>query len=410
MQKIWISEYSGYGDKIVLKVAFVQQFGLGENGGGPKIFRTLIENQSFDWVSICSQLHPPLDVELENGLQHWIRLRKNTRLDRTRLARLLRRLDPWFARSLGKRIIAKLQDEKPDVVHITPHSPYDWSAAAEYCQVTSTPLLLSVHDDIRYTFPHNLYRRFSKRFKEVWHQADTVFCICQEIGEEYCRRFGKRDFEILTDGVDCTHSHVRETSPNRMKVYFCGLLHFGYVPNFVSLSRTLNTISKEIEDVELVIRGGLPYSEMKPYLNKIRTLPFANDISSDFDQVDLLYLPLPFGSKFLDFARFSLSTKLVGYLASGIPILYHGPKNSALANLLRKHDAAFFVTSQHEIFANRLSEFLNVSERARLAKNAIALTKELFDISAQKSKFAQAIERSVANSPPPPDSRICGSQ
>ncbi len=42
------------------------------------------------------------------------------------------------------------------------------------------------------------------------------------------------------------------------------------------------------------------------------------------------------------FARYSLSTKMVTYAGSGVPILYHGPADSAAYELLNKNNARDF--------------------------------------------------------------------
>ena len=58
------------------------------------------------------------------------------------------------------------------------------------------------------------------------------------------------------------------------------------------------------------------------------------------ESADLLYMPMPFGEAHEKFARYSLSTKMVTYAGSGVPILYHGPATSAAFDLLKRNDAA----------------------------------------------------------------------
>ncbi|MEZ4695549.1 MAG: hypothetical protein R2832_03980 [Rhodothermales bacterium] len=61
------------------------------------------------------------------------------------------------------------------------------------------------------------------------------------------------------------------------------------------------------------------------------------------ENVDVLYHYFPFEKIHAPLAAFSMATKLVTYLGSGMPILFHGPKYAAAADLLRSHAAAILV-------------------------------------------------------------------
>ncbi len=77
-------------------------------------------------------------------------------------------------------------------------------------------------------------------------------------------------------------------------------------------------------------------------------LPFGSekDVAVDMESADLLYMPLPFAERNQNFARFSLSTKMITYLGSGLPILYHGPiAESAAGRLLQNNGAAICLDS-----------------------------------------------------------------
>jgi glycosyltransferase involved in cell wall biosynthesis len=127
----------------------------------------------------------------------------------------------------------------------------------------------------------------------------------------------------------------------------------------------------------------------------VRILPFGSeaDVARDLEQADLLYLPLPFGANFEPFVRLSLSTKLVTYLGSGVPILYHGPPVAAVADLLAGNDAALIQTAlDADSLASHLIEFQNEPALARQkASNALALARKDFTLQAQRDRFWKAI-------------------
>jgi hypothetical protein len=106
-------------------------------------------------------------------------------------------------------------------------------------------------------------------------------------------------------------------------------------------------------------------------------------------------MPIPFGKEHENFARYSVSTKMVTYAGSGIPILYHGPTTSAVFDILSENKAANFLTclSPEEI-ARSLADLMN-SERAEAAANALDLARREFMLADQTRKFWGTISRFV---------------
>ena len=54
---------------------------------------------------------------------------------------------------------------------------------------------------------------------------------------------------------------------------------------------------------------------------------------------DFAYLPYWFDGDFRDSVRLCFPTKLGTYLSSGVPILYHGPRNSSPTQFLERYPA-----------------------------------------------------------------------
>ena len=130
----------------------------------------------------------------------------------------------------------------------------------------------------------------------------------------------------------------------------------------------------------------------------VTVLPFANEaqVRGDMESADLLYMPIPFGEAHEKFARYSLSTKMVTYAGSGVPILYHGPAASAAYDLLNRNNAAILLTSlAPEEIAETLSG-LTRQRRADIAANALALAEREFMLVDQARKFWGAFSDSLS--------------
>jgi hypothetical protein len=106
-------------------------------------------------------------------------------------------------------------------------------------------------------------------------------------------------------------------------------------------------------------------------------------------------MPLPFGAEYRDFFRYSLSTKLVTYLGSGKPIVYHGPREGSAYELLAEHGAALIVdTLDRSAIARALAD--GRERYAEIAGNALELARSRFRLTEQRKRFWSDFPGSVA--------------
>ena len=154
------------------------------------------------------------------------------------------------------------------------------------------------------------------------------------------------------------------SAAKQLRVYFMGLFHLVYERNLQVFIEALELLSAQVDPGvarSITLRCGSIRPALRKQSRLVRVLPFGSeaDVQTDFDSADWLYLPLPFSEEHRAFGAYSLSTKMVTYLGSGLPILYHGPAGTAAHNLLSKHRAAALITSlDPEEIAGVLAELL----------------------------------------------------
>ena len=179
-----------------------------------------------------------------------------------------------------------------------------------------------------------------------------------------------------------------------------GLFHMSYERNVRALLDGIAIFERKRPAMTVELTCRCEY--IRPHVLKggaqVKVLPFANEaqIESDLANADLLYMPIPFGQEHENFARYSVSTKMVSYAGSGVPIFYHGPKASAAFDLLDRHHAAIFLTilDPSEI-ARSLGE-ITEAKRTEAATNALELARHEFMLSDQTRKFWGTISRLIA--------------
>jgi len=344
-----------------------------------------------EYLSICTSVavppKAPNEIHLPPRRPVW-------RLERTRLSAYFDLLAWSRSRSFDRRFVGLLGDRGVRAVHAVAHD-LSFARALVTARELDTPFYLSVHDDLSYVLRGRPDReRGCALLGSAWQAATWRFVVTQALGDEYCSRYGALPYSVVSDGVEHTGLVSRPRAHGHLRVYFMGLLHLAYEANFLALLDSLDEVGPDenSRDPSLTCRcGSLPLNSLRD--RHIEVLPFDDEetVAGDLCEADLLYLPLPFGDEHEAFARFSLSTKLVTYLGSGVPILYHGPPFGSAHDLLAAHDAAFVVTS---LDRSSLTAVLRASaaRRQAVARNALALAREKFLLQHQQQVFWEVIQ------------------
>ncbi|NNE34595.1 MAG: hypothetical protein HKN13_05140 [Rhodothermales bacterium] len=369
-------------------IAFVQPFSIAGKAGGSRILRTLVDEPQQEWVSICTGVGRPENV---GDKEVWIPARPIVRpIDQfVRLQRLITsNLELMYGGSLERRLVEYCTKANVTAIHAIPHG-IDFWYAFKAARKMGVKYYLNVHDELFYNLNGVVYLPYAmKRLKQVWAEADEVFVISEAMGKEYSRRYGHRDYVVVTDGLTQVAPSPAQRRPGRLRVYMMGSAHISYKENFQVLLEGLDKIKREHPDLEvtLTMRGGFPFRNHSE--TEVTELPWGTqkDVENDLQHADVLYLPLPFPEKFAPLARFSLATKLVTYLGTGLPILYHGPAYAAAAALLAEHDAALLVDqNDRDLLVDTLLHAASNSQS--IVVNALELARTQFMVDDQRRKF-----------------------
>lgn len=365
----------------------VQAFGLADPGGGPRILRALYDRPPVAVLSIATR--PRVPPRAPGHEERHIALRPALGpLEGSRVAGWAQPLELALATLLRARLERVLRARRACAVHAVAHGGEFWPAYGA-ARSSDLPFFLTVHDDVGYNLRGSLALRPELvRLGVAWRAAAHRFVISRALGEEYSMRYGERPYSTVTDGLDERSLHAPR-APKHLHVYFAGLFNLAYIPNlppFVAALEIL-AVDREAGEVSLTCRcGSLPIAVASEV--PVAALPFGDEatVQQDLARADLLYLPLPFEQAFADLVDFSLSTKLVTYLGSGVPIVYHGPERGAAHDLLARHGAAILATSQDPASISASIQ-RGLAHSSEIVVRALRLAREEFLLEEQRRRF-----------------------
>ena len=363
-------------------ILFVQPFGISAPGGGARILRALLKDAPVKWMSVATTPRPIPKAAFGDETQFGGRPYFG-KLENSRFARLSHYLDAIAARRLEGKLMHLCKHFSVSGIHGVAHACWDTVAAYRAATRSNIPFFLTVHDLPAYCLKnHPLKKIFLRQMAEVWRGAAARFVISEELGAALSQEWGQKPYRVVTDGLSHHAAEPAHLDGKSLGIYFMGLFHLGYEPNLVVLQEAMALLAKQHGiTVRLKMRCGSIRPEVIRSSELLTVLPFADETTvwEDMKSADLLYLPLSFKPADVAMSAYSLSTKLVSYLGSGIPIFYHGPESSAAGQLLARNNAAVICPSNDpQTVAFRLAECLRAGNS--VVHNALKLATERFTL------------------------------
>lgn len=371
------------------KILSFQPFSLYQNGGGSRILRRLYEGKEDDITSLAVLDHDFKTESVENLYKEYIVY--HSPIQRQWMRWYLRSGVHWFRNQFGKeqtiKNIKKVAIMQPyDILHVVDHGPFS-SVLCDKSILHEKKLWTSFHD--HFSTNSSSYEQTEK----LWGESQRRLVISKELGDEYNRIFGIQSYEIVTDGVkkiELSKPKYRYGSDGPLLFYFAGLMHIDYLPLLKSFVEGLQRLFLKGVQMKLILRGTQDIDFLKDLSFPVEVRPHIIDsdlLKRELDEVDFLYLPIKFSQP--NFYKFSMSTKMVGYLGARGSILYHGPKDSAASALLSNSDSAVCCTSLVDEDVDRALDLL-LRSQIIISQNAKTLAVEKFDYQAMKSQFWSA--------------------
>jgi hypothetical protein len=257
---------------------------------------------------------------------------------------------------LPKSLFQWIDQYDPDIIYSSLGNTRLINLSYKISKKTNLPFAPHFMDD----WPNTLYTQnellglariyFEKRLNKLFNRSNGGLCISELMSIEYQKRYNLP----FSSFVNCVDDHLffvpeYNVVNNKFTLVYMGGLHLNRWKCLLDISEVVEKINNNGNEVILKIY--CPEQD-----NKLYSSYFQHCINTKFEEsvkleavsdilktASLLVHIESFDENIAQYTRFSLSTKIPQYMASGKPILGYGPNNLASMQHILKAEAGKIV-------------------------------------------------------------------
>lgn len=244
-----------------------------------------------------------------------------------------------------------------------------------------------------FTISKSYSRRSKSYLKNIISRACLTFSTSEKMSKDYRERYG-REFPVFPNPTQQIPDSVIIDSSST-NVTFIGKILNHNIKSIELLASSLNALN---DNLTLHIYSNVADEIKEKIARKYRKTVFHDWVSHDeipwiLRNSRILYLPISIDKQTVKFTKYSMSTKMSEYLASGVPMLYHGPDGIAMTELLEKHQCAFVVKSNDERILSVTIKQILEDENAtqKVLENAF----KLFSVQFEKERITETFKQII---------------
>jgi hypothetical protein len=247
---------------------------------------------------------------------------------------------------IATEIIAFAQSRKVQFVWAVLDTPPMFRIASRVSQALNVPLITTIWDPpsgvSRLHVRNTLVRMLDRRaFEKTMAHASGAAVISKRMADEYASQFGV-PVSVVRYGLapDAVRSmHPCQPVTDEFRIAFCGSVYAE--EEWAALFGALDSIrwSSQGVPVRLIVAAReLPRLKLNGPAN-VTLLGWRSteEVEALLRTCHAGYLPYWFAADYSESVRLCFATKLSSYLAADLPVLYHGPQDSAVADFIVRY-------------------------------------------------------------------------
>lgn len=300
-------------------------------------------------------------------------------------------------RWLSAALIKWIEEFNPEIIYISYSDDYfimdiAYTIATKY----NLPIIGQISDDYYFRkeplLKYCYLKKYKKLFQKILNTEGFNIFISDKITKKYNDTFPKQGFPVyLSSDIVNGHKEIK------YEFNYFGKINLGRYKSLGFLSETLNKIN---QDYYVNVYTSEITNSQRKYLEKrnckiCKPLPYA-DVKEIMNSGSFNIIASGFAKKDIEFARYSLSTKVADALASSGPIIAVGPVGDGAIDYLRDNNCALILDKTTNFYEFKRSiDDLNVLEEYRVKAQDVFLTNH--SVEKNRKKFEEACINLVRN-------------
>lgn len=306
---------------------------------------------------------------------------------------------------VNKETKKQIKDYKPQVIYTLGASVNALKLSYNLSKELNIPIVIHYMDNWLFHlqwennpflfFYKSKLRKYARLCRE---RGNCGICISEGMAREYTKLLSKKH-EFIMNSIDTRH-FLCETIPYRNPIRFCyaGGLHLGRDKMLIEISKALNTVSDICKkNHEMIIYTGR--DNIARYKDEFESTGIRlceavphDRIKEVYSRADVLIHAEEAGGNLNEFTKYSVSTKISEYLSTGKPVLFFGPKDIYLYDLLNDNSLAFTAFDEESLRKALIKIMNRDSSVFEKTENALKFAKDNLDISVSIKKFEKIID------------------
>lgn len=256
--------------------------------------------------------------------------------------------------SVNKKIISKINKFAPTIIYTQGYSFRLLKYTNKISKKISCPILIHTLDDWISTQFENDYltsipfRSCNKLLKKILNN-DIKHLVASPKMEDYMKEKYGGKYSFVMNCCDFTPYIKIDKNPIMKIVYTGGLM----LERYLVLDKIASSIKKLNENEKIFeLHIYAPASHIELYNESFNSEIFfhysvsSKEVNNILMKSDILIHVESFSDNVIGFTKYSLSTKIPEYLASGKPLIYFGPNNVGVGEFLFKNDIGISVENE----------------------------------------------------------------
>lgn len=325
--------------------------------------------------------------------------------------RAVKCLREWIALAPSRAAVAVSAEDmnalkafSPDVIYTVGESISALDLSYRLSIALDIPIVIHFMDNWKHHIEwaeNPLLKRYQKRLKQkcdlCYERSTACIAVSQGMADVYTEETGVAH-NVVMNSIDTEAFHLpAKAASDEIHFVYAGGLHLGRHAALLMIGEHIDRICDETgakasfsiytSKENLDLHAG-DFANLKHTV--LHSAVPHDQIMKVYAQADILIHAESNENRNNDFFKYSVSTKMSEYLASGRTVMFFGPENIYLYDFLKDNDLAY--TAASEADADRLLRIFIAGRYENLADKAYAYARDHFDVNVAVKAFCDTIE------------------